>query len=90
MRLLTVAPAGLLVIAVCCYPPYEVEAFYPADGERAEEVVYTPIWSPPSEGEGEYRKVDNAELAVGRLGIQIVVIVAVGSIMRVATPTGEK
>jgi len=48
MRRIVVALAGLLVVAACCYPPYQVEVFYAADGTVTEERVYAPLWSPPS------------------------------------------
>jgi hypothetical protein len=86
MSRLVVAIAGLLVIASCLYPPYEVEAFYPADGEVAEETVYAPLWSPPSGGEGEYRKVEDAGLATGRLGVQVAVTVTAGAVVGAAVP----
>jgi len=86
MSRIVIAIAGLLVIAACLYPPYEVEAFYPADGEVAEETVYAPLWSPPSGGEGEYRKVEDAELATGRLGVQVAVIVAAGAVVGAVVP----
>jgi hypothetical protein len=38
-RRIVVALAGLLVIAACCYPPYQAEVFDPADGKVTEERV---------------------------------------------------
>jgi len=48
VRRVVVAIAGLLVIAACLYPPYQVEAFYPVEGKTAEEIVYASLCSPQS------------------------------------------
>jgi hypothetical protein len=80
--MIVAAIAGLRVIIAYLYPPYEVEAFYPADVAKE-----TPLLSPLSGGD---RKVEGAELATGRLGVQVAVIVAAGAVVGAVVPGKTK
>ena len=85
MRKAVIIGASVLVIGMCLFPSYTVEARYPASGETKTETQYAAVWEGPQD-RGQYRLVDESSIDTAWLGIQLVIVVACGVVGVVAVP----